>query len=709
MAEASLPSESSDRGVPPFERLLEHAAWLRSLARHLVDDAAAAEDLVQETWLAAIRRPPVATRPLQPWLAGVARKLAAFARRGEGRRRRREAEQPAPGSAPSTDELVARAELQRRLVERVLALREPSRSTVLLCYFEGLAPSEAARAMGVPAATMRSRLKRALDELRERFDEEQRGGGSDWRGAFAVFAVKTGGGATAVVAKAAAVFVLASAGFVAWKSLARAPREDAGPTPIATAASEEPTRAVTQEAAAAPVRVPETPVPLKTATAAPIQEVATQQDGAPADVERQAYTEIVGRVLLPDGSPAGTCSVDYRYMPDPGHGMMSMGTSGCTSGSFKIVLLNASLSNPMPVRMVARAEVDGKALSRVVEVPPVAQDDLVIRLVDAPQLHVRVLDEEGAAVETYRCLVPDIWSNSGDTEWRDADLVRCFTTPQYLHARMDGQRIEKHPGGRRDIALPRDRYVVVIDAPGFARRVVGPFAVEPPVDPPSRDVEIVLTRESPVAGHVVADGRPVEGALVSVNAIPPLDRHFVIDEFVLSVDPWNDQRITTDANGSFALPRIVAPRGVRLSVLAKGLARSELTIPSDRMDRSTDLEVELLRGGTLVGTVTHLDSRIKPERLREDGPLVVAERRDLWPRSARLAADGSFRIEHLSPGPWHVFLPKNGAQLEGIDLGHGGDGGLKGVPEPPTEWNVEIHEGGETSITLDASTGVTSR
>jgi len=74
------------------------------------------------------------------------------------------------------DELVARAELQRRLVERVLALREPSRSTVLLCYFEGLAPSEAARAMGVPAATMRSRLKRALDELRAQFDAEQREG-----------------------------------------------------------------------------------------------------------------------------------------------------------------------------------------------------------------------------------------------------------------------------------------------------------------------------------------------------------------------------------------------------------------------------------------------------------------------------------------------------------------------------------------------------
>jgi hypothetical protein len=90
------------------------------------------------------------------------------------------------------------------------------------------------------------------------------------------------------------------------------------------------------------------------------------------------------------------------------------------------------------------------------------------------------------------------------------------------------------------------------------------------------------------------------------------------------------------------------------------------------MDRSADLEVDLHRGGTLVGTVTHLDPSIPPERLHEDGPVVVAERRDLWPRFARLAADGSFRIEHLTPGPWHVFLPKNGAQLDGADLSKSG-------------------------------------
>jgi RNA polymerase sigma-70 factor (ECF subfamily) len=704
MAEALLPSESSDGDVPPFERLLEHAAWLRSLARHLVDDAAAAEDLVQETWLAAIRRPPVLTRPMQPWLAGVARRLAAFARRSEGRRRRRESEPRAPTGAPSTHELVARAELQRRLVERVLVLREPSRSTVLLCYFEGLAPSEAARALGVPAATMRSRLKRALDELRAQFDAEQREGGVDWRGAFAVFAARAGGGATAMVAKAAAVFMVASAAFVAWKSLEHAPREDAAPVRVATAASEEPTRAVTQEAATTPARVLETPV---AETPANDVKFLKLKDGEFEEWESQPYPVIRGQLLLPDGSLAGHCTIDYRYMPASVRDGMSVGSSASESGAFVLPLPNAIVSSAKSVRVFARAFVDGRPLSRIVEVPLVPQEDLEIRLADAPQLRVRVVDEERAPVETYRCLAVDTWDMGGGTEWRDADLVRSLTKPQYLD--LQGGKIEPHPEGRCDLDLPRDRYIVVVDAPGFARGVAGPFAVEPPLDPASRDVEVVLTREIPIAGRVLAEGRPVEGALVALNALPPPGCHFVMDGLVLTVNPWNGQRVTTHADGSFALPQVAAPNGVRLTVLAKGYARNEITIAANRIDRSADLEVVMRPGGTLTGTVTGIQPGVSADWLRDNGPVVIAERRDLWPRAARVDADGKFRIEHLSPGPWHVFLPSNGRQLEGADLGHGGSGGRKNEPEPPTEWNVEIREGDVSSITLDLSGRVTSR
>ena len=43
----------------PIEALLAEQQWLHELARHLVGDPEAALDLEQETWLAALRSPPV--------------------------------------------------------------------------------------------------------------------------------------------------------------------------------------------------------------------------------------------------------------------------------------------------------------------------------------------------------------------------------------------------------------------------------------------------------------------------------------------------------------------------------------------------------------------------------------------------------------------------------------------------------------------------
>lgn len=60
---------------------------LRRAARRYVDDVDAAEDLVQDTLVAALE----AGRSDGPWLSGVLRNLAALQARGAGRRRRREA------------------------------------------------------------------------------------------------------------------------------------------------------------------------------------------------------------------------------------------------------------------------------------------------------------------------------------------------------------------------------------------------------------------------------------------------------------------------------------------------------------------------------------------------------------------------------------------------------------------------------------------
>ena len=60
------------------------------------------------------------------------------------------------------DEIVARLETQRRVVDAVMALDEPYRTVVVYRYFDDLPPKEIAARLGVPVGTVKTRLKRAL-------------------------------------------------------------------------------------------------------------------------------------------------------------------------------------------------------------------------------------------------------------------------------------------------------------------------------------------------------------------------------------------------------------------------------------------------------------------------------------------------------------------------------------------------------------------
>lgn len=159
--------------TPParIEDLLAHADWLRRLATH-VARGADADELIQDTWIAALRSPPDGDRPPRPWLAEVLRNFAR--RRGNVEQRRRSAEVASPGLVPSAEEILERAEAQRILAELVVALPEPYRGTVMLRYYDGLSSAAIAAAQGVPAGTVRWRLKEALDRLRAGLDARYR-------------------------------------------------------------------------------------------------------------------------------------------------------------------------------------------------------------------------------------------------------------------------------------------------------------------------------------------------------------------------------------------------------------------------------------------------------------------------------------------------------------------------------------------------------
>jgi protocatechuate 3,4-dioxygenase beta subunit len=76
--------------------------------------------------------------------------------------------------------MVERAAVQRDLVQAVLDLDEPYRTTILWRYFEELPPREIARRAGVPVATVHSRIARGIARLRERLDRARGGDGRSW-------------------------------------------------------------------------------------------------------------------------------------------------------------------------------------------------------------------------------------------------------------------------------------------------------------------------------------------------------------------------------------------------------------------------------------------------------------------------------------------------------------------------------------------------
>src|SRR6185295_1660931 len=142
----------------PIETLLAHRAWVRGVARAVVHDPNAADDVEQETWLAALSSPPRDESAVRGWFRVVLRNRARQGGRAESRRERRETASARPEATPSAAELAELADTHRRVVQVVVELAEPYRETILLRYFEGLAVEDVAARTGEAARAARARV-----------------------------------------------------------------------------------------------------------------------------------------------------------------------------------------------------------------------------------------------------------------------------------------------------------------------------------------------------------------------------------------------------------------------------------------------------------------------------------------------------------------------------------------------------------------------
>ena len=136
-------------------------------------DWAHAEDLTSAVFFEAWRRRAdvrLANESALPWLLGVATNLL---RNGWRARRRRAAAlgrlrvDDEPAFADEVEARVDDERAMRRVLAVVGALPRRDREVLALCAWAGLSYEQAAVALDVPVGTIRSRLARARDRLRE--------------------------------------------------------------------------------------------------------------------------------------------------------------------------------------------------------------------------------------------------------------------------------------------------------------------------------------------------------------------------------------------------------------------------------------------------------------------------------------------------------------------------------------------------------------
>jgi RNA polymerase sigma-70 factor (ECF subfamily) len=556
--------------------LLEHSGWLRGLARHLVADPADADDVVQLTYLAALERPGGSRVAGRAWLAGVARNVALQLGRSESRRTRRERATARAEATPSADHVSEVVETQQRLSRAVLELDEPFRSTVFLRYYENLAPAEIAARLGVPAATVRGRLKRALERLRGRLDREHDGDRAAWGAALLPLTAATRGevlGGTAASALSGALamglylklFVgaalLAGVSFVLW------------PEPAAPAASTGEALAVANEPAALPVpeSTPHAADALERGAREPVADAGPLQPTAAVGEVVADTCCIVGRVLDPDGIPVTGARLeavdgrprDPRILVVLEEERPELVTTSDAEGHFRLVvpaeralLVRATHADFAPgfVRDAFAGEQRDVTLARGSRLRVAVTASADGRALEGAGVSVRSLEGYGS---------PQAWSLQGQT---DADGV---------------VELERVPPGK---------FTVYATKEGFSERGARPGQAE---DEVLVEVELRLPAEAVVTGvvHDALTEQPLAGAEVGDSA---------------------GASTRTDARGRFRLGGLTAAGNVSHPVVASapGYAPEVVYVQLNEVGSERDIVLRLSPAARVSGRV--LDSLGSP-------------------------------------------------------------------------------------------------
>jgi len=155
-----------------FRELVDrHARYLYGIAYSLTQNAADAEDVVQETFVGVLKSKFREESSVRTWLVQILVRQAALLRRTRSRKiTQTTLDEPSGGLGKAVEgSAVGGSDAKLDLAVMLEKLSPEHRQVIVLREIEGMTYDEIARALNVPRGTIESRLFRARAELRERF------------------------------------------------------------------------------------------------------------------------------------------------------------------------------------------------------------------------------------------------------------------------------------------------------------------------------------------------------------------------------------------------------------------------------------------------------------------------------------------------------------------------------------------------------------
>lgn len=662
---------------------------LLELARRLTRSGAdSADDLVQATFVSAIenRGRFDATRPLEPWLAGI---LANHALNG----RRRAAKRPSPlgDAAPiSSDSSVDDRELWREVARATAALPPAYRDLVAPRVLLGDRSQDVAKRTGRSPGVVRMQLHRGLVLLRRalpqgllasfllavdsrvtlaaaRASTLERG-----RELFAlepVAAPAALAGGILVSKKLGLVFATLALGLVGFVLFRDEPAaEPATPTfsPTATLTPGVVDTVDADESSSTIERaVAETPATESVA--------ATAGSQSAPESYRRALSGVRGRLLESSREPAAglelsLISLDHDQLVVDLDRAFEAGsfiapiakTTTDTSGRFRFTEIEPTGFHAIGVDLGG-----SRATLRVIDVPLVSGEEIDlgdVLLGAVVALRGRIVDEDGEPV-------PDARVRAIPLPGPIAALGLERVTPDSLlmFAVREPYRVEKMPSWMRSLLralpIPTTRsaadgtfflrgvapglVTTIADKDGFVARAFGPTPSRGDREVDVGDLELSQGRS--IAGVVLDEARrPLENAEIAVGTTGLVKSNAILERHTRS-DAAGRFEVHAIAEQGDAIVAVRAMAGARWSIFNGEPEPLELIVPNC-------LEHTILVRNELDEPVSDAEFRICAKPLVDNTPIL--ERNDEWaaPRVAPVAgAPGDYRLSSLPLGSYVGF------------------------------------------------------